>query len=203
MSGTLNIDVKEPIKIHFDPGKLRMENDLDFADFCQLNGDLRIERDSEGNVDIMAPTGGRTGILNSKLTARLTIWAEEDGTGQVFDSSTVLSLPNGARRSPDVSWIRNSPWNALSRREQEEFPPVCPDFVIELRSRTDSLSKLMAKMEEYLDQGATLGLLLDPVVRRGYVYRADSAVEILDNRRSVSGEPLLKDFVLDLESIWG
>ena len=202
MGTTLVINIPEPVVLHFEPAKLHMTND-EFFEFCQLNSDLRIERTSQGDIAIIAPTGGTTAIYNSKLTARFTVWAEQDGTGQVFDSSVEFSLPSGANRSPDVSWIRNQRWDALTQKERDRFPPICPDFVLESRSPSDSLSKLKEKMEEYIANGAGLGWLLDAFERRIYVYRPGLPVITLENPETISGEPLLKGFALDLRSIWG
>jgi len=177
-------------------------SDEEFAELCQLNPELQFERTSEGELVIMAPTGGKTGRRNAKLTVAFGVWAEKDGTGQVFDSSTLFTLPNTAKRSPDVAWVRNDRWNALSPKEQDEFPPLCPDFVVELRSRTDSLTTLKEKMEEYISNGAELGWLLDPSERRVHVYRAGANPELLEDPQEVSGEPLLKGFVLDVQALW-
>lgn len=201
MSATLNITVPDSTVVHFDPSKLRM-NEEEFFEFCQLNPELRIERTSEGDIIVMAPAGGTTGRQNAKLIARLTNWAEEDGTGQVFDSSTVFILPNGAGRSPDASWIRNERWNALTEREQQQFPPLCPDFVIELRSVTDSIRVLQGKAAEYIANGAQLCWLIDPFEHRVLVYRPNDDPETLENPTEVSGEPLLKDFSLGIQTIW-
>jgi len=201
MSATLNISVAEPVVVHFEPSKLRM-NDQEFFEFCQLNPELRIERTSEGDLIVMAPTGGKTGIRNAKLIARVMIWAEKDGRGQVFDSSTVFALPNKARRSPDVSWVRNERWDVLTAQEQEEFPPLCPDLVVELRSRTDKLDTLKGKMDEYIVNGAQLGWLIDPIERQVHIYRSGSAPETLNDAREISGDPLLKGFTLDVQSLW-
>ncbi len=177
-------------------------SDEEFAELCRLNPELQFERTSEGELVIMAPTGGKTGRWNAKLNARVTNWAEQDGTGQVFDSSTLFTLPNTAKRSPDVAWVRNDRWNALSPQEQEQFPPLCPDFVVKLRSRTDSLETLKEKMEEYIGNGAELGWLLDPLGRRVHVYRAGANPEVLEDPQEVSGEPLLKGFVLNVRALW-
>jgi len=177
-------------------------SDEEFAELCRLNPELQIERTSEGELVIVAPTGGKTGIRNAKLTMAFGLWAERDGTGQNFDSSTLFSLPNGARRSPDLSWIRNERWEALSPQQQEQFPPLCPDFVVELRSKTDSLKSLTEKMEEYIANGAELGWLIDPLERKVHIYRPGLASEILNDPETVSGEPLLKDFVLEVRSLW-
>ena len=177
-------------------------SDEEFAELCRLNPELQLERTSEGDLVIMAPTGGKTGRRNVKLIVAFGVWAEKDGTGQSFDSSTLFTLPNTAKRSPDLSWVRNERWNALSALEQEEFPPLCPDFVVELRSRTDSLKTLKEKMEEYISNGAELGWLIDPLERMVHVYRTGAAPEVLEDPQEVSCEPLLKGFVLDVRALW-
>jgi len=202
MSATLDISVPEPVVVHFEPSKLRM-NDDEFFQFCQLNPELRIERTSGGDIIVMAPTGGKTGRRNARLIAAFVNWAEKDGTGQVFDSSTEFILPNGAGRAPDLSWVRNERWLALTEKQQEQFPPLCPDFVVELRSPTDRLETLRTKMQEYLANGAQLGWLIDPLERKVHIYRAGIAVEIINNPETVSGEPLLKGFILAVQVLWG
>lgn len=201
MSATLDISVPEPVVVHFEPSKLRM-NDDEFFQFCQLNPELRIERTSGGDIIVMAPTGGKTGRRNAKLIVAFGRWAEKDGSGQFFDSSTEFILPNRAGRAPDLSWVRNERWNSLTSKEQEQFPPLCPDFVVELRSPTDLLKILMTKMEEYIANGAQLGWLIDPLERKVYIYRPGVAAEVLDDPKEVSGGPLLKGFVLDVQSLW-
>ena len=177
-------------------------SDEQFTELCRRNPDLRIELTSEGDLIIMPPTGGKTGARNFYLTGKFSVWVEKDATGRGFDSSTEFTLPNGAKRSPDVSWVRLERWNALLDEEQEEFPPLCPDFVIELRSRSDRLKELQQKMEEYMANGAELGWLIDPFDKKIYVYRPRITVEVLDNPKEISGEPLLKGFVLDVQSLW-
>jgi Uma2 family endonuclease len=177
-------------------------SDAEFAELCRLNPELQIERTSEGELVIMAPTGGKTGRRNVRLILAFGRWAEKDGTGQSFDSSTLFALPNGARRSPDLSWIRNERWDSLTPQQQEEFPPLCPDFVVELRSRTDRLTTLQEKMEEYIANGVQLGWLIDPLERKVHIYRPGAAAEVLDDAKQVSGEPLLKGFVLDVQALW-
>jgi Uma2 family endonuclease len=201
MSATLDISVPEPVVVHFEPSKLRM-NDEEFFQFCQLNPELRIERTSGGDIIVMAPTGGKTGRRNAKLIVAFGRWAEEDGRGQFFDSSTEFILPNGAGRAPDLSWIRNERWLALTEKQQEQFPPLCPDFVVELRSPTDRLETLRTKMEEYVANGAELGWLIDPLERTVNIFRPGLDPEVLENPHQVSGEPLLKGFVLDVQVLW-
>ena len=190
-----------PVVLHFG-SLLRRMSDHEFFEFCQQNQDWRIERTAEGDLIIMPPTGGNTGQRNAALTATFYSWANADKTGIVFDSSTEFRLPNGAMRSPDVSWVRRSRWEELTDEEQEEFPPLCPDFVLELRSPSDRLSVLKAKMEEYIEQGAELGLLLDPFERRVYIYRPHLPVQCLEQPESISGDPILPGFTLTLAEIW-
>jgi Uma2 family endonuclease len=187
--------------VNFSPLATKV-SDEEFAELCQLNPELQFERTSEGELVIMAPTGGRTGARNFKLISQFGAWTGKDLSGIAFDSSTVFTLPNTAKRSPDLSWVRNERWNALSPQEQEQFPPLCPDFVVELRSRTDSLKTQKEKMEEYLSNGAELGWLIDPSERKVHIYRAGADPEVLEDPREVSGEPLLKGFVLDVRALW-
>lgn len=201
MSATLDISVTEPVVVHFEPSKLRM-NDEEFFQFCQLNPELRIERTSGGDIIVMAPTGGKTGRRNARLIAAFVNWAEKEGSGQFFDSSTEFILPNGAGRAPDLSWIRNDRWFALTEKQQEQFPPLCPNFVVELRSPADRLEDLKTKMEEYVANGAQLGWLIDPLEQRVHIYRAGRPVEVLNDPEIVSGEPFLTGFDLDVQVLW-
>jgi Uma2 family endonuclease len=189
------------IVLHFSP-ILKKMGERGFFDLCMLNRDIDLELTSEGDLIITPPTGGKTGRRNSNLNFAVTGWAKKDGTGQYFDSSTMFALPNGAKRSPDSSWVKNERWDALSDEEQEQFPPLCPDFVVELRSQSDSLKRLQEKMEEYIANGAQLGWLLDPSARRVYVYRPGAEVEVLEDPETVSGEPLLRGFTLDVRALW-
>jgi Uma2 family endonuclease len=173
-----------------------------FELLCRDNRDMRIELTAEGELLIMPPTGYMSGWRNSILNYQLVAWAKVDGTGICFDSSTLFTLPNGAKRSPDVSWILHERCNTLTDDEKEGFAPICPDFVIELRSPTDSLSTLQNKMVEYIANGARLGWLIDPKSKQVFVYRPNQAVECLENPASVSGEPVLNGFALNLAEIW-
>lgn len=176
--------------------------DEQFYQLCQDNHDLRLELTADGELIIMAPTGGTTGARNATINYQFTGWAITDGTGVSFDSSTMFCLPNGAKRSPDAAWVRRERWDALTEEERESFVPLCPDFVLELRSATDSLSALKEKMQEYIANGAQLGLLLDPKSKQAYVYRPNQPLERLDNPQTISGDPVLPGFVLDLKDIW-
>jgi len=173
-----------------------------FYEFCQANRDLRIERTASGEVIIMPPAFSDIGNRNIKIAQQLANWADYDGTGETFDSSTSFTLPNGATRSPDASWIKLERWYALSEEQQASFAPICPDFVIELRSRSDSLRGLQDKMQEYIDNGASLGLLIDRKIRKVYIYRPNQEPEILDNPEVVSAAPELPGFILRMATIW-
>ena len=150
----------------------------------------------------MSPTGSKTGWRSARITIQLGIWAERDGTGLVFDSNTGFILPNGAERSPDASWIRRERWDALTPEQQNVFAPICPDFVIELRSPSDSLAETKEKVEEYIANGARLGWLIDPIDRRAYVYGPDRPPVCLENPDSVSADPVLRGFELRLTELW-
>ena len=177
-------------------------NEARFFDFCQLNSHLRIERTSTGELIIMSPAGSETGNRNAKLIQQLANWTDRDGTGIEFDSSAGFILSNGATRSPDASWIKLSRWNALSDEQKTKFAPICPNFVVEVRSPSDSLELLKDKMQEYIDNGASLGWLIDRQNRQVYIYQPNKDVRILNNPASVSGNSLLPNFDLDLTKIW-
>lgn len=173
-----------------------------FEELCRDYPDLRLELTSSGDLIVMPPTGTLTGKRCFSLTGQFAIWARKDVTGVGFGPSTGYTLPNGAIRSPDVSWMTREKWASLSDFERDRFAHVCPDFVVELRSRSDRLPTLLNKMEEYMANGATLGWLIDPQKRRVYVYRAGEEVFLLENPTAVSGDPLLPGFELQMEEIW-
>ncbi|NJO66477.1 MAG: response regulator [Leptolyngbyaceae cyanobacterium RM1_405_57] len=173
-----------------------------FYEFCQANPDLRIERTAAGEVVIMPPTFSDTGNRSGKVYQQLANWSDQNGTGETFDSSTGFTLPNGATRSPDASWIKSDRWNALTEEEKASFAPICPDFVIELRSSSDTLSSLQAKMQEYIDNGAALGFLIDRKNRTVHLYRPNHTPEILDNPETVSADPELPEFALRMAKVW-
>jgi Uma2 family endonuclease len=180
---------------------IEMTNDQFFA-FCQLNPNLRIERTSEGELIIMSPTGSETGNRNAKLMQQLANWTDTDGTGIEFDSSAGFTLPNGATRSPDAAWIKLERWNLIADEQKTKFAPICPDFVVELRSPNDNLQSLQEKMKEYINNGASLGWLIDRQNRQVYVYRPNVEVSCLKQPKTLSGEPILSGFILNLEKIW-
>lgn len=178
-------------------------SDEQFFKLCQINSNLRLERTAEGDIIVMPPTGGETGNRNTSVTGQLYTWTKRDGTGASFDSSTGFSLPNGSDRSPDAAWVSHERLSRLTAEQKKKFIPLCPDFVIELRSQSDDdLAELQAKMEEYIANGARLGWLIDPEERRVFVYRPAAAVEELKHITRVSGDPELPGFTLDLREIW-
>ena len=176
-------------------------SDEQFFQLCQQHRDLKFERTANGELTIMSPTGGITGDRNSELNFQLRTWYRRTQLGKVFDSSTGFKLPNGANRSPDASWVRLEHWNALTAEEQAKFVPLCPDMVVELRSPSDDLSKLQAKMQEYRENGAELGWLIDPERQIVEIYRPHREPEILSSPKTLSGETILPDFELDLTGI--
>lgn len=173
-----------------------------FFQLCSHNRDLRFERNANGDLIIMPPTGGETGNRNARLTQQVMNWSDSDRTGLVFDSSTGFRLPNGANRSPDVAWLTLERWNSLTVAQQQRFLPLCPDFLIELRSPTDTLTAVRQKMAEYRDNGMRLGWLIDPIAQQVEIYRPNTEVETLNRPSSLSGEDILPGFVLNLERIW-
>jgi Uma2 family endonuclease len=177
-------------------------SDQQFYDFCQTNPNLRIERSAKGEIIVMPPVFADTGNRNGRVFGQLFIWAEADATGEAFDSSSGFTLPNGATRSPDAAWILSDRWNALSPEQQASFAPIVPDFVVELRSSSDTLVSLQEKMAEYIANGVRFGLLIDRKNRQVYIYRPNREPEILDNAESVSCEPEMPKFELKMAKIW-
>lgn len=198
---TLLIQTEQiPLTVSF-PALVQM-TDEQFYEFCQANQDLRIERMATGEVIIMPPAFSDTGNRNIKISQQVANWSDQDGTGEAFDSSSGFTLPNGATRSPDASWIRLDRWNALTDEQKASFAPICPDFVVELRSSSDTLIGLQAKMQEYIENGAILGFLIDRKNCTVHVYRPDRTPEILENPETVSADPELPGFALRMAKIW-
>ncbi len=184
------------------PSSMQM-TDEQFFEFCQVNRDLRIERNKFGELIIMPPTGSETGNREGNIFGQLWVWSEQDGTGITFSSSTGFKLSTGAERSPDASWIKLERWNALSPEQQQKFAPICPDFVVELKSRSDNLQTLKEKMEEYMNEpGIKLGWLIDRKQRKVYIYHPGLPEECLDNPATVSGESVLPGFILNMSKVW-
>ena len=193
---------EDSVLFTFDVRPLKM-TDAAFYEFCQRNQDFRFEMDKRGNLIIMPPTFLETSRKNADINVQLGIWAKKDKTGIAFESDGMFTLPNGAKRAPDAFWILKEKYYALSQEERENsFARIAPDFVIELRSKSDNLRKLQAKMREYIENGVRGGWLIDPGDKRVYIYRADKTVEILENPAKVSYENVLPGFKLDLAEIW-
>jgi Uma2 family endonuclease len=191
------------VRLHFEfeDEKRKMTAD-EFWEFCSKNPKLNAELTKEGDVIIMPPTGWETSDRNSELNLQLRLWAKKDKRGKVADSNGGFVLPNGATRSPDSSWILKSRLEEFSKEQLEKFLPLCPDFVIEMTSPSDSLSSTQEKMLEYIENGAQLGWLIHAKTKQVFIYRPNEDVEILENPTKVSGEPLLTGFELDLTEIW-
>ena len=189
-----------PLTIKFEP-VIKMTNEL-FEQFCALNDDMRIELTAEGVIEVMLPTYSDTGSKELDIGADLKIWARADGGGVALGSSAGFTLPNGAMRSPDACWVLKSRIEALTDEGKDGFMNICPDFVVELRSSSDRLSVLQAKMDEYMSNGARLGWLLDPLQRQAHIYRPGAQPEILNNPDTLSADPELPGFTLNLEPIW-
>jgi Uma2 family endonuclease len=191
----------DEIKLNFGSFLKPMKND-EFLQLSRDNQDVQIEMTKEGDLIIMPGTGGLTGKRNIRILRKLDEWTEKDASGVAFDSDTIFCLPNGAKKIPDASWVSNEKWNALSEEEKDKIVPFAPDFAIELRSRTDSLKDLQDKMQEYIENGTSLGWLIDPLERKVHIYRQNAEVEILKNPTEISGESFLKGFTLNLKEIW-
>jgi len=185
----------EPITLNLKTVHL---TDQQFYQLCQTNEQYQLEQTAQGELLVMPPVGGISGNREADLNADVVIWNRQTQLGKVFSSSTIFSLPQGGKRSPDVAWIANERWQALSSEEQEQFAPICPDFVIELRSRSDALSQLQGKMQEYLNSGLRLGWLIDPQNQQVEIYRQNQEVEILSLPTTLSGESVLPGFSLEL-----
>ncbi|MFM7574736.1 MAG: Uma2 family endonuclease [Snowella sp.] len=183
------------------PTNLKLSEDQ-FENLVWANRESKFELTATGELLIMSPTGGETGNRNFELYIDLGNWNRQKRLGKAFDSSTGFQLPNGAKRSPDLSWITLEKWNALTPDQRRKFLPICPDFVVELVSESDDLKEIEGKMQEYLDNGLSLGWLMIPKIRQVQIYRPQQAVEILESPLSLSGESILVDFVLDLTPIW-
>ncbi|GAA6614494.1 Uma2 family endonuclease [Scytonema sp. NUACC26] len=176
--------------------------DEQFYLLCRKNPDVKFERNARGEIIIMAPTGGETGNYNVEIAADFVFWNRQTKLGKVFDSSTGFKLPNDANRSPDVTWIKQERWEALTPEQREKFPPISPDFILELMSPSDELEKVQEKMREYMENNVKLGWLIDRKNQRVEIYRFKKEVEVLQSSTELSGEDVLPGFVLNLQSIW-
>ena len=183
------------------PKSLKFTDDK-FVEIVAANKDLRLELSSQGELSIMSPTGGETGDRNLELGGQVWFWNRQNGLGKAFDSSTGFKLPNGATRSPDVSWIKIETWNTLAPEQRKRFLPLCPDFLIELVSESDDLADTQAKMREYIANGLRLGWLINPKNKQIEIYRPNQEIEVLQSPTSLSGEDVLPGFILDLQPIF-
>ena len=193
--------------IEFDPPFFRIElrlplSDREYWDLCRQNSFLHFERNATGELIVMSPTGGETSRRNLRIATQLSVWSDSTDLGVAFDSNGGFKLPNGADRAPDASWVARDRWNALTQEQREGFVPLCPDFVIELRSRTDTVARLQVKMQEYLNNGTQLGWFIDPKRQVVEIYERDRPMQTLDRPATLVGDPILPGFVLDLSKIW-
>ena len=185
--------------LNFHSARLTEEQ---FEELCRNHADAKFELTAQGELIVMPPTSLESGYRNTDLTTEVNLWSRKDKSGIVFDSSTMFTLPNGAKRSPDVSWMSRNKWDNLSPSERRKFARVVPEFVIELRSPTDYLGDVQDKMNEYIENGVQLGWLIDPIEQKVHVYRANGENEILDDPEKVSGEEVLPGFELNVREIW-
>ena len=176
--------------------------DEQFYQLCRDNPDIKFERTARGEIVVMAPTGGETGNRNCEISADFVFWNRQTQLGYCFDSSTCFRLPGGSDRSPDAAWIAKSRWEALKPAQREKFPPIAPDFVLELLSPSDSLAATQAKMREYLAGGVRLGWLLNRQGQNVEIWRSQQQVEILQRPQNLSGEDVLPGLILDLQAFW-
>ncbi|HXT21417.1 MAG TPA: Uma2 family endonuclease [Thermoanaerobaculia bacterium] len=190
------------VPLSLEVGKALRLTDDELFELCARNSELRIERTAQGDLIVMTPAAPESSHRSLAIAAALYDWARRDGTGLAFDSSGGFILPNGAMRAPDASWVRRDRLAGLSAETKKRFLPLCPDFVVEIRSPSDSLAVQQEKLQEYLDSGARLGWLVDPDARRLHVDRPDRPVEVLEDPRSITGDPELPGFTLDLEAVW-
>ncbi len=190
MNYTLSLDVM---------GQLTDET---FYELCRHNPDIKFERNIKGELIIMSPTGGETGNINAELLIEFGCWNRQYKLEKLFDSSTCFKLPNGSNRSPDIAWIKQERWNSLTPEEKEKFPPISPDFVLELLSPSDSLKDTQNKMQEYQDNGVKLGWLINRKNKQVEIYRLNQPKEILTSPNTLSGESILPNFTLNLQIIW-
>ncbi len=192
----------QPLAVNISPSLILSITHKNFIQLAQINRDLQLERTAKGELIVMPPTGSETGNRNLDIAGQLWLWNRQNQLGIAFDSSTGFHLPNGADRSPDASWIRQERWDLLTQEEREIFAPICPDFVLELRSKNDAIEKLQAKMIEYMENGASLGWLIDRKNKTVEIYRQNQDIELLNHPLILSGEDILPGFMLDLTEVW-
>jgi Uma2 family endonuclease len=176
--------------------------DDEFFEFCRLNDDLHMERDAEGNIIVMDLTGSDTSNFNSEVNYELVDWNREERTGKTFDSNGGFTLPDSSVRGPDAAWVAMERWKKLPKEDRAKFAHISPDFIIEIRSKTDNLEVLKTKMEEYIKNGVRLAWLIDPIEQQTFIYRINGTIELVDNFETpLSGEEVLKGFELRLSEL--
>jgi Uma2 family endonuclease len=195
-------NLSQAIAVNIPPSLTLTVTHEQLVQLAIANRDLQLERTATGELIVMPPTGGDTGNRNLDMEGQLWLWNRQTKRGKAFNSSTGFHLPNGADRSPDASWVRQERWDALTPEQRKSFVPLCPDFVIELRSDSDNMAPLRTKMREYMENGACLGWLIDLKNKKVEIYRQNQDVEVLDNPTTLSGEDVLPGFVLDLTEVW-
>ncbi|MCC5620029.1 Uma2 family endonuclease [Nostoc sp. CHAB 5715] len=195
-------NLSQTLAVNIPPTLILTVTHEQFVQLALANRDLQLERTATGELIVMPPTGSDTGKRNFDIAGQLWLWNRQTKLGVAFDSSTGFYLPNGSDRSPDAAWICQERWDALSVEQQESFAPICPDFVLELRSKNDSIEKLRAKMREYIENGVSLGWLIDRKNQKVEIYRQSQDVEVLNKPANLSGENILPGFVLDLTEVW-
>jgi Uma2 family endonuclease len=197
------LQTSRAITINIPPALTLTVSHEQFVELALANRELQLERTATGELIVNPPTGGETGKRNLSIEAQLWLWNQQAKLGEAFNSSTGFHLPNGADRSPDASWVRQERWDALTPEQKESFIPLCPDFVVELRSKSDNMEPLRVKMREYMNNGARLGWLIDRKNRKVEIYRQNREVEVLENPATLSGEEVLPGFILNLIEVWG
>jgi Uma2 family endonuclease len=201
--GTMaSVNFPKAIAVNIPPTLTLTITHEQLVQLAQVNRELQLERTATGELIVMPPTASNTGKNNFDMAGQLWFWNRQNKLGVAFDSSTGFHLPNGADRSPDIAWVRQERWDALTPEQQASFAPLCPDFVVELRSKNDKIEPLRAKMREYIENGASLGWLIDRNHKKVEIYRPGQEVEVLEHPASLSGEAVLPGFVLDLTEVW-
>jgi Uma2 family endonuclease len=189
-----------PLPIRFRPQTPMSDEEL--MRFCAANDFLRVERDANGEILVMTPAGNRTGRKNTAIISALDKWAESDGRGYAFDSNTGFTLPDGSMRSPDAAWVAAARWDSLSEYDKERFSPICPEFIIELRSPSDNLAELQAKMKQWIANGTQLAWLIDPIEQEVSIFRPGESLEVHHHPTSVQGSGVMVGFELVMARIW-
>ena len=196
------VNLSQTIAVNIPPILTLKVTHEQFIELARVNEDLQLERTATGDLIIMPPTGSDTGKRNFEIAGQIWLWNRQTKLGVAFDSSSGFHLPNGADRSPDAAWVRQDRWDALTREQQDGFAPICPDFVLELRSKNDNMEPQRVKMREYIENGARLAWLIERKNKKVEIYWPGQDVQVLDHPTTLSGEDVLPGFVLDLTEVW-